>query len=214
MKRSWVRFTVSFVAVALLAGGIYGGILWARYPSAPDPASGTMTEAISYMATEQFGKLTKSHRKQYTIAIAERMRTIPFKDVVNLMMTDQAGKKAAAANLKDLSKEDMQEIGGHFMQVFLDGFYTQTGTERQGYLMMFALAEKAARSAASTQPSGQAATQPAGGRKKFDENHLPTPDQLEKEMAKLLQTQPPKTVAQMSQLFLDMRRTRETLGMK
>jgi hypothetical protein len=210
MKRTWVRFTMSFAAIGLLAGAIYGGIWWANYTSAPDPNEGTLTDAIRYMATEQFGKLQARQKKQYTIAVAERMRTVPFKEVVNHMMSDQEGKRAAAANLKDLSKEDMEEIGGHFMQVFLDGFYSQTGMDRQAYLMMFALAEKTARSAAATKPS----TQPSGGRKKFDENHLPTPEQLEKEMVKLLQTQPPKTVAQMSQLFQDMRRTRETLGMK
>lgn len=208
MKRK-PRILIMLLTVAALGGAIFGGIWWAMTPSAPDPNAGTLTDAIKLMATEQFGKLRASQKKQYTIAVAERMRTVPFKDVVNLMMTDQEGKKAAAANLKDLSKEDMEEIGGHFMQVFLDGFYAQTGTDRQAYLMMFALAEKTARSAAATKPS----TQP-GGRKKFDENHLPSPEQLEKEMAKFLSKAPPKTVAQMSQLFLDMRRTRETLGMK
>lgn len=207
LNRKWARFLLAAAMVLLLAGGTWAAVWWARYPKAPDVSKVSVDDAARFIGTDEFGRLTKGDRKRYVISIAERTRTMPFKDVVKMMMTDVESRKSAAKNINDLPQEDKDEIGSAFMTSFLDGFYAQTPTERQGFLVMIALAEKAARSNAATQPTTPSHRRPG-------DTGIPSPEQLEKEMGKILAKQSPRTVAQMTNLFLEMRRTKDFLGMK
>jgi hypothetical protein len=206
VKRKKLKILASLAAVLLLTAGTYGAIWWATYPSAPDPAALSFNDAAKYMGTDEFGRLTQRHQKRFALAVIDKSRQVPFKDLVAMMTADAANRRAAAKHIEGLSKKDKDEIGAAFLRAALDNFFAQSLADRQAYLLSMALAEKAARAAGpSTQPSGK---------KKPDGMQIPTPDQLEKEMSKIMSQQPPRTVAQMSQLFGDMRRTRDLLGMK
>jgi len=117
--------------------------------------------------------------------------------------------KAAAKNISALPEKDKDEIGAAFMRVAMDNFYSQSRSDQTAYLMSLALAEKAAKALG---PSTKPTTQPTA--KKNDPWKVPTPEKLEHDMAKFLSTQPPRTVAQMSQFMSDLRRQREFFGVK
>jgi hypothetical protein len=91
------------------------------------------------------------------------------------------------------------------MRVFLDKFYELPKNERESYLTLWALAEKAGgmgRRGATTRPT----TRP--------EPRFPTAEEVEKGWSKFVSRQPPRTAAQMGQLMSDMRRKRDALGVK
>src|SRR3954465_8308926 len=144
-RRKSLRAVVGLLALLILAGGVYGAVWWLRYPSAPDPNATPYAEAVRYMGTDEFGQLTQRHRKRFALAVIERSRQIPFKELVAMMMSEKDNRKAAAKNINELPEKDKEEIGAKFMQVAMDNFFGQSRADQQAYLMSLALAEKAAK---------------------------------------------------------------------
>jgi hypothetical protein len=208
-KRRSLRILIGMLTLLVFAGGVYGTVWWLRYPSAPDPNAAPFADAVRYMGSDEFGQLTQRHQKRYALSVIERSRQMPFKELVSMMMSDQENRKAAAKHINQLPEKDKDDIGAAFIRVAMDNFFSQSRSDQQAYLMSLALAEKAAKALG---PSTRPTTQPAG--RKGDEWKVPSPEQLEKEMAKFLSTQPPRTVAQMSQFMSDLRRTREFFGLR
>jgi len=213
MSRRPIRFALLSLAVLVLAAAAWGAVWWARYPKAPDVTKADPKEAMAFLGTDDFNRLTESHRKRYVLAIAERMREKDFPDLIAMMTsaaTDPSARKAAE-NVNKL--KDREEGGGAFMRVFLDKFFELPKDQRDQYLLMWALAEKLGR-----RPDGSPATRPttgpAGDRPKRDPNRIPSPEQMEKGMANFLGHQPPRTAAQMSELMNEMRKKREGLGIR
>ena len=213
MSRRGVRIALLGLAVLLLAAAAWGAVWWARYPRTPDVSKADPQEAMAFLGTDDFNRLTESHRKRYVLAVTERMREKSFPDLIAMMTaaaTDPSARKAAE-NVNKL--KDREEIGGAFMRVFLDKFFELPKDQRDQYLLMWALAEKLGR-----RPDGGPATRPttgpAGDRPKRDPNRIPSPEQMEKGMANFLANQPPRTAAQMSELMNEMRKKREGLGIR
>ena len=228
-SRRAVRPAAFSAVVLVLAAGVWGAVWWARYPKVPDLARTDFKDAMRFIGTDDFNRMTEAHRKRYAIATAEKLRQKSFRDLVEMSMTPDPGYRKVAENMNRL--KDRDEVGGAYMRVFLDKFFELPKDQRETYLTMWALAEKLARSGQrpdprtasagggpffrrrpSTQPAGTApTTQPAN---RPDQPRVPTPEQLEKGMANFLGTQPPRTVAQMSELMGAMRKKREAFGLK
>jgi hypothetical protein len=141
MSRRPIRLALLALTVPVLAAAVWGAVWWARYPKAPDVTKADPKDAIAFLGTEDFNRLTESHRKRYVLAVAERMREKSFPDLIAMMTaaaTDPSARKAAE-NVNKL--KDREEVGGAFMRVFLDKFFELSKDQRDQYLLMWALAE-------------------------------------------------------------------------
>src|SRR3954465_14738972 len=130
-RRKSLRAVVGLLALLILAGGVYGAVWWLRYPSAPDPNATPYADAVRYMGSDEFGQLTKRHQKRFALAVIERSRQIPFKELVAMMLSDQENRKAAAKHINGLSQADKDEIGAAFLRVAMDNFYSQSRADQQ-----------------------------------------------------------------------------------
>ena len=227
MRRKLIRSAVLVAAMVVIAAGVWGGVWWARYPTVPDLARTDAADAIRFIGTDDFNRMTEAHRKRYAIAAAEKLRDKSFQDLVAMSMTPDPSYRRIAENMNRL--KDRDAVGGAYMRVFLDKFFELPKDQREAYLTMWALAEKLARSGqrAGGQSAGggggggipfmrrrSAATQPAAPATRPSEPRVPTPEQVEKGMASFLANQPPRTVAQMSELMSAMRKKREAFGIR
>lgn len=225
MRRKLTRSAVFVAAVVVIAAGVWGAVWWARYPKVPDLARTDAVDAIRFIGTDDFNRMTEAHRKRYAIAAAEKLRDKSFQDLVAMSMTPDPSYRRIAENMNRL--KDRDAIGGAYMRVFLDKFFELPRDQREAYLTMWALAEKLALS--GQRPAGQSAgggggipfmrrrsstTQPAAPTTRPSEPRVPTPEQIEKGMASFLANQPPRTVAQMSELMSAMRKKREAFGIR
>jgi hypothetical protein len=210
MRRTLLRVMLSIVCLGALAAGVWGVVWWARYPRVPDVGKVELTEAIDFIGSDDFNRMTESHRKRYTMAAIEKLREKQFKDLIALAMGSAGNprRRKAAENVNRLSSQgDKEELGAAALRVFLDKFYELPKNERESYLTLWALAEKAGgmggrRRAGATQPT----TRP--------EQRFPTAEDVEQGWSRFISHQPPRTTAQMGQLMNDMRRKREALGVK
>ena len=206
MRRTLFRVIVSVACLAALVAGVWGAVWWARYPKAPDLAKVDLAEGIDFIGTDEFNGMTEAHRKRYTMAVIEKLREKQFKDLVSLVMGNAHSRRAAENVNRLSSRDDKEELGAAAMRVILDKFYELPKGERESYLTLWALAEKAGgmgrRRGGTTQPT----TRP--------EARFPTAEEVEKGWSKFISRQPPRTAAQVGQLMSDMRRKREALGVK
>jgi hypothetical protein len=207
MRRNPVRVILAIVCVTALGAGVWGLAWWARYPKVPNLAKVQLTEGIDFIGSDEFNRMTEAHRKRYTMAVIEKLREKPFKDLVSLMMGSAGNPKRrkAAENVNRLSsRDDKEALGAAAMRVFLDKFYELPKGERESYLTLWALAEKA----------GGMGRRPGGTTRPTTQPHFPTAEEVEKGWSRFISHQPPRTAAQMGQLMNDMRRKREALGVK
>ena len=211
MRRTLLRVTLSVLCLGTLAAGVWGVVWWARYPSVPDVRKVGLTEAVDFIGSDEFNRMSEAHRKRYAMSVIEKLREMQFKELVSLAMGSAGNprRRKAAENVNRLSsRDDKEELGAAAMRVFLDKFYELPKNEREGYLTMWALAEKAGgmgrgrRSGGATRPT----TRPGP--------RVPTAEEVEKGWSRFVSHQPPRTAAQMGQLMSDMRRKREALGVK
>ena len=210
-RRTILRVVLSVVCLGALAAGVWGVVWWVRYPKAPDVAKVELTQALDFMGSDDFNRLSEAHRKRYAMQVIEKLREKPFKDLLALAMGSAGNprRRKAAENVNRLSsRDDKEALGAAALRVFLDKFYELSKNERENYLTLWALAEKAGgmgggrRAGGTTRPT----TRP--------EPRFPTAEEVEKGWSRFISHQPPKTAAQMGQLMNDMRRKREALGVK
>jgi hypothetical protein len=194
-----------FVRVALVAAiGLFvaaaaaGGIYWARYPKVPEISKAPLDEAMHFTATDEFNRMAAWHRKRYMLALVDKMHEKSFADLVAMTMSGDPDRKKQMQNMDLLSEADKKQIGGAWMRLFLDKFFDQPKSQRDTYLTLVALAEKAGK---SNRPGGK----PSG---------MPTAEQIQKGMSEFLAQQPPHAAAQMDELMNEMNQKRKMLGMK
>ena len=194
IRRLLVLTLAVSLALAALGGSAYGVWRWATYPDVPDVKVASAEDAVAFMGTDDFNRMTESHRQRYAMAVVEKMRDKPLEELIAMMLKRDARRTAAAKNVRNLKGRD--EIGGAMMRVFLDKFYEQPKVKRQGYLTMIAVAQQ-----------GQIGKNP----ERFG---LPPADKLKKDWAKFMRKQPPRSQAQMGQFLIDLSKHREMMGLK
>lgn len=219
MRTYWRRITIVAVGTPMLVAAVWALVWWIRYPSVPDPSKMDAVDALNFIATDDFNKMTESHRKEYAIASIERLREKPFKDIVSMAMGGKEGekrladRKAIGANIMKLEQDaDKKEIGSAALRVFLDKFYDLPKTDRDTYLTLWAMQEKMGRNKPKDGDGDKKDGDPAKG--KPGEPRMPSPAEVESAWGDFLQHQPPRTAAQMGQLMEDMRKKRQMLGIK
>ena len=193
------RFALYAVIGLIAAAGVAGGIYWARYPKVPDLSKAPLDEAMRFTATDDFNRMAAWHRKRYLLGLVNRMHEKSFADLVSMMMGQDEDRKKQMQNMNLLSDADKKEIGSAWMRLFLDKFFDMPKMNRDTYLTLFALAEKAGKS-----------------RRPADKNApgIPTAAQIQKGMSDFLSEQPPHAAAQMDELMNEMNQKRQMLGMK
>src|ERR671916_73812 len=104
MRRVLLRVILSVLCLGALGAGAWGVVWWARYPSVPKVEKVELAEAIDFIGSDDFNRLTESHRKRYTMSVIEKLRDKPFKALVLLAM-GSAGtprRRKAAENVNRL----------------------------------------------------------------------------------------------------------------
>jgi hypothetical protein len=197
-RRQWARAVLFSAAAVFVVVATWGAIYWARYPKVPDVSKAPLDEAMHFAASDDFNRMAEWHRRRYLLGLVDRMHEKSFADLVSLMMTPDPDRKKQAENANRLTAADKKEVGGAWMRLFLDKFFELPKNDRDTYLTMFALAEKAGK---SRKPSGRA-------------QGMPSPEQIQKGMTDFLSEQPPHTAAQMDELMVEMNKKRQMLGMK
>lgn len=222
-RRLLLRVSTVLLTLAVVTGGVWGAIAWARYPKVPDVAKADLNETIQFIGTDDFNRMTESHRKKYMLGLTDRLREKSFQDLLALMMNVGPKGRKAAENVNKM--RDKEEIGSAFFRVFLDKFYELSASERETYLTMWVMAEKFGGSGggggrrgmfggrgAATRPTTGPSTRPASSNNR--QPHLPTPAELEKGMTNFLSHQPPRAAAEVTELMNAMQRKRDALGVK
>ncbi len=196
MRRRILRIAL-LAAIALVAGGgIVGLWIWRHYPKAPDVGKVPLKDAIAFMGTGDFNRLFERHRRQFAMAIVNRLRERSFEELVTMMMdqSDIDGRKRIADNLRKLPGHE--EIGSRMFSIFLDKFYELPALSRAVYLTTFAIAQQ-----------GEMGKHP-------DRRLLPSPERFMKDLSNFLTRQPPHVQAQAGQFMLDLKQQRRRLGLK
>src|SRR5690348_13104153 len=115
MRRNLTRSAVIATTLIVVAAGVWGGVWWARYPKVPDLARTDAGDAIRFIGTDDFNRMTEAHRKRYAVAAAEKLRDKSFQDLVAMSMTPDPSYRRVAENMNRL--KDRDAIGGAFMRV-------------------------------------------------------------------------------------------------
>ena len=195
MQRKVINAVLILVLVSGLTAGTWALRNWYRNRLAPDVRKVATTQAVNFMASADFNRLTESRRKQYVMDLIEQMGRKTFAELLGMMISGDDQQKQAAKNVQQLSRADRDEIGSRFMQMFLTKFYEQDAKHRADCLSMMVMAGASGRGAARAK-----------------EYNLPSPDNLKNDLAKFVTNQPPHAQAQLSQFMLDLSKQQEALG--
>lgn len=181
------------MALILVAGLGWGIWRWAMYPKAPDARSSNFETMLNFVAGNDFDRMFESHRREYVLAMAEKLREKPFEELVAMAMKRDPNYRVVGRKVHGLS--DHQQIEGAFLSVFLDKFYEMPEAKRGIYLMTIATLQN---SKLSKHP---------------ERLGLPSADRFKRDMTRFLSQQPPKIQAKTGQFLIDLRRQREVLGL-
>lgn len=197
MKRSRKVIFASF-GVCVAAAAVWALVWWMRYPKVPDPATVELKQAMVFLTTEDFLRLTAADRKRYVKTVAARHNDVPLKDLVARMFDPQQRElnRAIANNLRKVPEDE--QLGAPFLELFLDKFYQLTPYERQQYLTTIALGQQA-------QFGKEGDSRMAS---------LRDPDRFQTEMGRFMSRTTPQLQAKMGQFMLDLKRTRNIMGLK
>src|SRR5215208_6064434 len=108
MRRNLLRVVFSVVCLAALAAGVWGVVWWVRYPKVPDVRKVELAQAMDFIGSDEFNRMSEAHRKRYTMSVIEKLREKEFKDLLSLMMGSAGNPKRrkAAENVNRLSNRD------------------------------------------------------------------------------------------------------------
>ena len=196
MRQNTKRAILIPLLIVGLMAGAWGLRAWWRYPHVPDVKKVATTQAVIFMASDDFNHLTNSHRKRYVLGLIDTLRGKTFPELTAMMLSGDDRQKQAAKNIGQLTKADREEIGSQFMQIFLDKFYEMDDKHRADCLSLMVVAGA------------------KNGAAKAKEYGLPTADALKGELAKFITNQPPHAQAQMSQFMLDFSKQQEAMGVR
>lgn len=197
MKRQR-RIIIASLGVCFSAAAVWALVWWLRYPKIPDVANVELKQAMSFLTTDDFLRLTAADRKKYVKAVAARYNDVPFKDLVGRMFEPEHRElnRAIANNLRKIPEDE--QLGAPFLELFLDKFYRLTPYERQQYLTTIALAQQAQ---FGKDGDSRLAT-------------LRDPARFQTEMSRFMSRTTPQLQAKMGQFMLDLKRTRNIMGLK
>lgn len=187
---------LALLGIAALGSAIWALVWWARYPKTPDVRNGDLDTSIAFMATDNFNRLTESHRKRYTQAVIEKHRELAFPDLLRRAMdrSKNEQRRQIVKNVRAIPGGD--GLGTEMFGLFIDKFYQLPEEQRNEYLTMMVFAQQ------------------TEIKKRAKEMGLPSPDRLAKEMTRVMSSTPPQTQARMGQFMLDMKKTRQQWGIK
>jgi len=141
--RRWGRIAAWAALAVAVAGGAWGAIFWLRYPKVPDPQKISAQEAIGFMASSDFNRMTSGHRTRFILAVLDKQRhDLSFEQLVALMIDpsqDQV-RQQMAINIKRLA--NASQLGGKLFELYLDKFYALPVWRRKLYLTTFAFAQE------------------------------------------------------------------------
>lgn len=186
----WIAPPVGLILVIGMSWGIWR---WATYPDAPDPRTSDFQTMYNFVAGNDFDRMFESDRRDYVLAMAERLRDKPFEELVAMAMQRDPSRKTVAQKIRHLP--DHERIAGAFLNVFLDKFYELPEAKRTVYLMTFA-----------TLQNSRLVDHP-------ERLGLPSADRFKRDMTRFISRQSPKTQAKTGQFLIDLRRQRENLGL-
>src|SRR5688572_1840124 len=188
------RALVAALVVAFVALAGWGVYRWATYPVAPDVASVDLDTAINFMGSDDFNRLLERHRLRYAMAVVDRLSQSSFYDLSMMMMRWNDRRAKIARNLRDIEGHD--QLGSKVLAVFLEKFYEQSPAERRAALIFLAAAQQ-----------GQIAQHPQAFA-------LPTTEEFKQDMGRFIARQPPRTQAMFGQFVLDLKKQRDSMGLK
>jgi hypothetical protein len=198
-RAAGIIFVKTFSALLLLGTLITGTRVawwWIHYPRIPDVKTMDPDAAIAYMAGDDFNRLTRADRKRFSLGVVDRMNEKRFGELLMMVFQRTGDRRRAAKNVAQLPREDRDAIADRFGQIFLDKFYQEAPAARKVYLTTFALAQQ-----------GEIGQHP----ERFG---LPQPEQIKSQMSQFFTRQPPHTQAEMGQFLTDLRKQRESLGLR
>jgi hypothetical protein len=185
-RRTYRWLALCLAVAALIAGG------WAfMRPRAPDPNALSAKDAVAFLSTDDYSRLSEAERTRYARELAERMRREKFADILRVVMNLNPRMKTQWAGIRSLSEDNKQKVRSAWLRMFLDKFYDLPPAERQAYLTMMALADRTG----------------------WKNPGIPSPQQFKNELSLFLTREPPGVQARMGQLMIDVSRTRTGLGL-
>src|SRR5687767_12814527 len=91
---------VRIVLLAVCVGAaIWAGVWWVRYPNVPNVKTVSPDEAMAFIGTDDFNRMTERHRMRYALAATERLREKPFEELVAMMLKADPSRKQIQENL-------------------------------------------------------------------------------------------------------------------
>lgn len=192
------RAILSTVAVLLLAiAAIWfgAGTLWDRSPKPPDIKAMDLRSAMTYEGSDDYLKLSLRHRQKFSEALAERIRELPFEELLRNALDpgNMELHRRRLANLKTLPNFD--KLHSQYAADFLKKFYQLPEFKRTFYLTTFAFYQEI-----------EVRLDP--GR-----YQTPKPGDFHADAVKLFSSQPPVMKAYGMQFFIDLQHQRRRLGL-
>ncbi|MCC6423579.1 MAG: hypothetical protein IT447_08890 [Phycisphaerales bacterium] len=196
MKWPTRKFLLKWIAPPMalfLAVGLGWGVWrWATYPKAPDPKSSNFETMFNFVSGKDFDRMFESDRRQYVLAMVEKLRQKPFEELVALGMKRDPNYRVVGKKIRGM--DDHEQIESAFLSLFLDKFYEMPEAKRTVYLMTFVTLQNS----------------------KLDEHPermgLPSTDRFKRDMTRFISRMSPKIQAKTGQFLIDLRRQREVLG--
>ena len=190
--RRWVRFTSAGLAGAVVVGAI---VFWIMYPSPPDVDKVDASESLAFIGSDEYNKMFEWHRKQFALAVVDKLRDKSFDELIQMMMNGGRDPKMRKVGENVRKLEDHDDIGDAVFSMLLDKFYEQPEGKRQVYLMMAVRME-----------------QGAAGRNP-ERFNIPSPDRFKKDLGRFMTRQSPQVQGKTARLIGDVRKQRKTMGL-
>ena len=190
-----MRRALSILAVValLLAGAV-------AYALTRDPApdfAGQPRQVISdYMLSGDFDAHSDATKQAILNDYLDRYEGVSFNDLAAIAFSGDPKKDGIIAAIRDLPRDQRNQIWDRVGKIGLDAYWREPAAKRQAVLTMFALAQQ-----------GQIAMNP-------DAFPLPTEGEFRADMARIMSRQDPKTQARGGQFLMDLRQTRQSLGLR
>jgi hypothetical protein len=194
-RRRWLAISSKFLAMLLILALVRLGWWWLRYPHAPNVKEAPLADCSAFMGSSEFNRMTHRDRTRFVMGTVDKLRDKSFSEIVALSMKGDPARKAAADNVKELTKDEQKQIGSAFLDLFLTKFYEQDASKRTAYLFGMVMMQKSGAAAATAKRLG-----------------LPTPEAFKKSLAGFVTDQPPHTQAELGQFMLDLSKEQRLLG--
>ena len=93
------QITTAVLILAALVLGAWGIRWWATYPRHPDLAKTPVDQAVAFVGTDDFNKMSPSRRRQYCLDVAEKLRERTFPELLSMVAARNGSMKKEKAGL-------------------------------------------------------------------------------------------------------------------